>query len=111
MGILGLLVAAGDFGLLGLLQPSRVLSVIRLGWGLALRPSGVRLSSGTGALMSFSWVTGVVLGRGTGEEVRPLPEALLPFFSLALTGVMISSGGRSFRGVPSSSSSKDTKEQ
>lgn len=101
---------AGDFGVLGLLHPSSVLRVMRLGCDLVFRPCGVRFSSGV-ADVSFSCVTGEGLVRGTGEAVRPLPDVLLPFFSLAVSGVMMSSCGRSFKGVPSSSSSKDTKEQ
>lgn len=60
---------------------------------------------------SFSCAAGVFAWRGTGEAVLPLAEGLLPFFSLVEDGVTISSGGRSFNGVPSSPSSNDTKEQ
>lgn len=86
-------------------------------------PRGVRFSSGpdtlgvlevagtAGASFFFSCAAGVLVERGTGEEVLPLPESLLPFFSLAEDGVTISSGGRSFSGVPISPSSNDTKEQ
>lgn len=102
---------AGDFGVLGLLHPSSVLRVMRLDCDLAFRLCGVRFSSEVADEVSFSCVTGEGLVRGTGEAVRPLPDARLPFFSLAASGVMMSSGGRSFRGVPSSSSSKDTNEQ
>lgn len=116
LGRLGLLMAgaldvAGDFGVLGLLHPSSVLRVMRLGCDLVFMPCGVRFSSEAAAEASFSCVAGEGLVRGTGEAVRPLPEGLLPFFSLAVSGVMISSCGRSFSGMPSSSSSKDTKEQ
>lgn len=112
LGMLGLLVGgAGDFGVLGLLHPSSVLSVMRLGCDLVFRLCGVRFSSEVADEVSFSCVTGEGLVRGTGEAVRPLPDVLLLFFSLAVGGVTISSCGRSFRGVPSSSSSKDTKEQ
>lgn len=116
LGMLGLLVGgaldvAGDFGVLGLLHPSSVLRVIRLGCDFTFMPCGVRFSSEVADEASFSCVTGEGLGRGTGEAVRPLPEDRLPFFSLAVSGVIMSSCGRSFRGTPSSSSSKDTKEQ
>lgn len=116
LGMLELLVGgamgvAGDFGVLGLLHPSSVLRVMRLGCDLAFRPCGVLLSSVAADEVSFSCVTGEGLVWGTGEAVRPLPDALLPFFSLAVSGVMMSSCGRSFRGMPSSTSSKATKEQ
>lgn len=116
LGMLGLLGGgavgvAGDFGVLDLLHPSRVLRVMRLGCDLVFRPCGVCFSSEVADAVSFSCTTGEGLVRGTGEAVRPLPEVLLPFFSLAVSGVMMSSCGRSFSGIPSSSSSKDTKEQ
>ncbi len=76
----------------------------------------MRFSSGTDTLgvleeaepadPSFSFSCADVLAwRGTGEAVLPLAEGLLPFFSLVEDGVTISSGGRSFSGVPSSPSS------
>lgn len=104
---------AGDLGVLGLPQPSSVFRVMRLGFGLAFWTCGVCLSSSTAqtASFSFSCVTGEGVGRGTGEAVRPLPGVLLFLFSTALTGVIISSCGGSLSGVPSSSSSKETKEQ
>ncbi len=82
----------------------------------------MRFSSGTDTLgvledaepadPSFSFSCADVLAwRGTGEAVLPLAEGLLPFFSLVEDGVTISSGGRSFSGVPSSPFSNDTKEQ
>lgn len=124
LGVLGVVLAAaaGDLGVLGLPQPSRVLSVILLGWGLVF-PCGVRFSSGPDMLgvfedarpvdpsFSFSCTAGMLAWRGTGEAVLPLAECLFPFFSLVEDGVTISSGGRSFNGVPSSPSSNDTKEQ
>lgn len=125
LGVLGavLEVVAGDLGVLGLPHPSRVLSVIRLGWALFFSACGVRFSSEPGTLvvlevagaadtsLVFSCAAGVFVGRGTGEAVLPLADCFLPFFSLMEDGVTISNLGGSFNGVPSSPSSKDTKEQ
>lgn len=98
-------------------QPSKVLRVILLGWGLDLRLgvfffSSVVVTEGV-SLLRLAWVVGAgvaLVGWDPGEEVLPM-EDFLAFLSTPLLGTNISSVGGSFRGVPSSPGEKDRKEQ
>lgn len=100
-------------GLVGFPHPSRVLRVIRRGWGLDLALGVLFFSSGgvtAGAsLPRLVWVMGVCVWD-TGDEVLPADDFLL-FFSTPLFGTKTSNVGGSFNGVPSSPGEKDRKEQ
>lgn len=110
----------GALGVLGLLQPSSVFSVILRGCGLVFPHGGFLPSSlalelkgvepGSDPNREAGELPSDIVMRGTGDAVLPA-DIFLPFFLGTKPGVQSSSCGRSFSGVPSSPGENVIKEQ